>query len=131
MRCTFLTFNWVKLSKGPEVNSEPTHFLIFMNNGKTLHRFDGMLCSYQGPDQLQLLSGHWQTERHWISWDLKKPNLLKNNPNNTRNNMKSQIKNKKNNSISLWHYQLLPIVSYHFLVILLEGANHEHSSQNN
>ena len=45
--------------------------------------------------------------------------------------MKSQIKNKKSNSISLWHYQLLPIVSYHFLVILLEGANHEHSSQNN
>ena len=45
--------------------------------------------------------------------------------------MKSQVKNKKDRSISLWNYQLLPIVSCHFLVILLEGANREQSSQNN
>ena len=45
--------------------------------------------------------------------------------------MKSQVKNKKDRSISLWNYQLLPIVSFHFLVILLEGANREQSSQNN
>ena len=29
---------------------------------------------------------------------------VENNPNNTRNNMKSQIKNKKDRSISLWSY---------------------------
>ena len=37
-----------------------------------------------------------QAKRYWISWDLEKPNLLENNPNNTMNNMKSWIQNKKN-----------------------------------
>ena len=60
-----------------------------------------------------------------------KTQFIKNNPNNTGNNTKSQVKNKKGRSISLWNYQLLPIVSNHFLVILLEGANREQSSQNN
>ena len=46
--------------------------------------------------QLQLFSGHLQPKKSWISLDLKKPNLLGKNPNNTRNNMKIQIKNKKN-----------------------------------
>ena len=83
------------------MNSEPTRLPTFMNNGKAL---DDMACSYQYPDQLQLLPGHWQAKRYWISWDLQKPNLLENNPNNTKNNMKSQIKIKKNRGISLWNY---------------------------
>ena len=32
------------------------------------------------------------------------PNLLEKYPNNTRNNMKSQIKKRKNRRISLWNY---------------------------
>ena len=34
----------------------------------------------------------------------QKPNFLENNPNNSRNNKKSQIKNRNNRSISLWNY---------------------------
>ena len=36
---------------------------------------------------------------------LQKPSLLENNLSNTRNNMKSKIKNKKNGSISQWNYE--------------------------
>ena len=93
---TSLIFTWVKLCKKPEMNSEPTQFL---NNGKVFPSLADMTCSYQCPDQLLLLSRHWQARRYWISWDLPKPNLLENNPNNIRNNMKSQIKNR-NGSIS-------------------------------
>ena len=53
----------------------------------------------QCSDQFQFLPGHWQAKRYWISWDLKKLNLFKNNLNNTRNNIKSQIQNKKNGEI--------------------------------
>ena len=77
------------------MNSEPIHFLTLMNNGKAFSNLDGMAFSYQCSDQFQFLPGLWQTKRYWISWDLKKPNLLKNDLNNTRNNMKSQIQNKK------------------------------------
>ena len=85
--------------KRPEVNSEPTHFLTLMNNGKAFSSLDGMACSYQCSDQFQFLPGLWQAKRYWISWDPKKPNLFKNNLNNTRNNLKSQIQNKKNGGI--------------------------------
>ena len=34
----------------PEVNSEPSNFLTFMNNDKAFHSLDGMACSYQCPD---------------------------------------------------------------------------------
>ena len=53
--------------KRPKVNSEPTHFLAFVNNS-----LDGMACSYQCSNQFQFLPGHWPAKRHWI---LKKPNL--------------------------------------------------------
>ena len=85
--------------KRPEVNSEPTHFLTLMNNGKAFSSLDGMACSYQC---LTSFSFYQDTDkpRYWISWDLKNPaNLFKNNLNNTRNNMKSQIQNKKNGGI--------------------------------
>ena len=55
-----------------EVNSEPIHFLIFMNNSKAFSSLDGMACSYQCSDQFQFLPGHWPAKRYWI---LKKPNL--------------------------------------------------------
>ena len=61
-------------------------------------------------------------------------NLLDKNSNNGRNNMKSQIKNKKNRSIKFVEL-LIPtlnkFISYQFLHILLEGVNDEQSSQNN
>ena len=107
VRHTSLTFSCVKLCKWPEVNSEPTWrswIIKFNNNGKAFPIFDGMGCSYSCHDQLYFLPGHWQAWRYRISWDLQKPNSLENNPNNSRNNMKSQIKNKKNRSISLWKY---------------------------
>ena len=66
---------------------------------KTFSSLDGMACSYKCSDQFQFLPGLWQAKRCWISWDLKKPNLLKNNLNNIRNNVKSQIRNKKNGGI--------------------------------
>ena len=81
--------------KRPEVNTEPTHFPTLMNNGKAFSSLDSMACSYQCSDQFQFLPGHWQAKKYWISWDLKTPNLFKNNLNNTRNNLKSQIQNKK------------------------------------
>ena len=93
MRHTYLfTFYLNKIKcKKPKVNTEPTHFPILMNNG--------MACSYQCSDQFQFLPEHWPAKRYWISLDLKKTNLFKNNLNNTRNNMKSQIQNKKNGGI--------------------------------
>ena len=49
--------------------------------------------------------------------------------------MKSQIKNKKNISIYKFAELLVPslnkFISYQFLLILLEGANYEQTSQNN
>ena len=67
-----------------------------MNNVKAFPTFDGIICSYQCPDQLQLLPEYWQAKRYRISWDHQKRNLLENNPNHTRDNMKSQIENKRN-----------------------------------
>ena len=66
-------------------------------------------CSYQCPDQLQLLPGHWQTKRYWIFLDLQKPGLLENNPSNTSRNMKSDVKNKKNGSRYKFVELLIPI----------------------
>ena len=61
-------------------------------------------------------------------------NLFDKNSNNSRNNMKSQIKNKKNRSIKFVEL-LIPtlnkFISYQFLHTLLEGVNDEQSSQNN
>ena len=96
---TFLTLTWVRSNVRPEVNTEPTHFLTLMNNGKAFSSLDGMACSYQCSEQFQFLLGHWQVKRYWIPWDLKKPNLFNNNLNNTRNNTKSRIQNKKNGGI--------------------------------
>ena len=70
-----------------------------MNNDKAFSRLDGMACSSQCSDQFQFLPGLWQDKQYWISWDIKKPNLFKNNLNNTRNNMKSKIENKTNGGI--------------------------------
>ena len=61
-----------------------------------------MACSYQCPERLHLLPGHWP-KRSWISSDLQKQNLFANNPSNIKNNTKSQIKNK-NQSLNLWNY---------------------------
>ena len=66
---------------------------------KTFSSLDGMTCSYQCSDQFQFLPGLWQAKRCWISWDPKKPNLLKNDLINIRNNVKSQIRNKNNGGI--------------------------------
>ena len=85
--------------KRPEVNSEPNHFLTLMNNSKAFSSLNGMACSYQCSDQFQFLRGHRPAERYWISWDLKKPYLCKNNLNNTRNNIKSHTQHKKNGGI--------------------------------
>ena len=74
--------------KRPEVKSEPTYFLTLMNDGKAFSSLDGI--------QLPV---PWQTKKYWISWDLKKPNFSKNNLNNTRNNIKSQIQTKENGGI--------------------------------
>ena len=88
--CKVLLFTGVKLCKRPEVNSESTHFV---SKGISWFRW-----------HVQLLRWHWQAKRYCISWDLQKSNLLENNPNNTRNNMNSQIKTKKNRKISSWNY---------------------------
>ena len=59
-------------------------------------------------------------------------NLLDKNSNNSRNDMKFQIKNKKNRSIKFMGL-LIPtlnkFISYQFLHILLDGVHHEQSSQ--
>ena len=41
----FLTLFWVKLNLRPEVNSQPTHFLTLMNNGKVFSSLDGVAYS--------------------------------------------------------------------------------------
>ena len=98
MRHTYLFNSYLSKIKceRPEMKSEPTHFLTLMNNGKAFSSLDGMACSYQCSDQFQFLPGLWQAKRYWISCYLKKWNLFKNNLNNTRNNVKPQIQNKKN-----------------------------------
>ena len=42
MKNTSLTFTWKNLCKRPEINSEPAHFLTFMNNSKAFPSFGGM-----------------------------------------------------------------------------------------
>ena len=75
MRHTYLFHFYLNKTiwKRPEVHSEHTHFLTFMNNGKVFSSLDYMTCSFQCFGQFQLLPGHWQAKRYWISWDLKNP----------------------------------------------------------
>ena len=101
MRHSSLSFTWIRVFKRPEVNSESTLFLIFMNNGRVFTSLDALTCTCQCPDQFQLLPRHWQAKRCWISPDIHKFNLLENNPNKTRNNKKFQIENKENGSVGL------------------------------
>ena len=75
-----------------------------MNNGKAFPSLDGTACSISWHDQSQFQPGHWQAKKYWIPCDLQTPNLLEKNSNNSRNNMKSKIKNEKNRSTSLWNY---------------------------
>ena len=78
------------------MSTEPTHFLTLMNNDKAFSSLDGMACSYQCSDQFQFLPGHWQAKVLDFLRPSKKPaNLFKNNLDNTRNNMKSQIQKKE------------------------------------
>ena len=79
MRHTYLfNFYLSKIEcKRPEVNTEPTHFLTPMNNGRAFSSLDGMACSCQCSDQFQFLPEHWPAKRYWISWDFKKPIYLK------------------------------------------------------
>ena len=94
--------------------------------------FSQVACSYQCPHQFQLLPGHWP-KRYWISRKLQKTSLFVNSPSNTRNNMKSQIKNKSNRSFNFG----ISISTLNkkrrdqCLLALLEGKNHEHLHQNN
>ena len=39
------------------MNSEPTHFLSFMNNGKAFPSFDGMACSYSALTNFSICQG--------------------------------------------------------------------------
>ena len=73
------------------MNSEPTHFLTFMNTSKAFSSLDGM----------QLLRPVSISTRTLTSQKLLNSykTQLKINLNNTRNNIKSQIKNKKNGPI--------------------------------
>ena len=89
MRHTSLTFTWVKLCKRPDVNSEPTHFLTFMNNGKVFPSLGIMQLPMPWPAP----ASNWPlaSQKYWIPWDLQKPDLLENNPIKIRSNMKSQI----------------------------------------
>ena len=92
-----------------------------MNNGKAFSSLDGMVCSYQCSDQFQFLPGVWQAKKYWISWDLKKPNLFKNNLNNTRNNKKFQIQKKKNGGIGelpITLNKVIRIQGTYFVVIM-------------
>ena len=115
--------------KRPEMNNEPTHFLTFMNNSKAFSSLDGLACSYQCSDQFRFLPGHWSVKRYWISWDLEKPNSFKKNLNNTRNNIKSQILNKKNGGIvELLIPKLNKIISNQGYLF---RCNYEKSSQSN
>ena len=70
--------------------------------------------------------GNWQAKRYCISWDLKKPKLFKNNLNNTRNNVKSRIQNKKNAGIVELLITLNKIIRKYFVVY-----NYEQLLQNN
>ena len=119
------------ICKRPEVNSKPTHFLTFMSNDKAFFSLNDMACSYLCSEQLLLLLGHWQGKRNWISWYLGKPNLLENNPNNTRNNIKTSLKFKTNRTeevlvCGITNTNIKQNISYQFLLILLENMNHCH-----
>ena len=114
MRHTSLTFPRVKLCKKLEVNSGPTHFLLFMNNGKAFPSLDGMVCSYQCPDQ-QASTRSLESQKLLDFLRPSKPNLLENSPNNTKNN-KSKTKNKikqKCTFVELLIPTLNKIISYH------------------
>ena len=91
------TFNFT-LNVRPEMSTEPTHFLRLMNNVKAFSNLDSMACNYQC---LTSFSFYQDTgkPKYWISWDLKKPNLFKNNLNKIRNNFKSKIKKERNGGI--------------------------------
>ena len=66
------------------------HFLAYI---------DDMACCYLCFDQFQFLPGTLASQGIGFLETLKNPaNLFKNNLNNTRNNMKSQIQNNNNNN---------------------------------
>ena len=71
-----------------------------MNNGWAFSSLDGNPWH----DQPQFLPGQWQAKKCWISRDLQTSDLIDKNSNSSRSNMKSQIKSKKNKSVSLRNY---------------------------
>ena len=60
-----------------------------------------------------------RSQIYWVFWDIKKPDLFKNNTSNTMN------------FLELLMPTLSKISSYQFLLILLERNIYEESSQNN
>ena len=113
------------ICKRPEVNSKPTHFLTFMNNDKAFFSLNDMASSYLCSEQFHVLLGHWQGKRNWISWYLEKPSLLENNPNNTRNNIKTN-RTEEVLVCGITNTNIKQNISYQFLLILLENMNHCH-----
>ena len=89
-----------------------------MNSGKEFSSLDDKACSYQCPDKFQLLPGQWQAKSYWISWDHQWPNFLENNPNNTKNNMKSQIWNKRTKEVSVCERNYYTSILTYFLRIM-------------
>ena len=75
-----------------------------INKGKAFPSLDGMTGNYPRHDQFQFLPGHWKIQNVLDFLRPTKTNLSGNNSKSSRNNMKSQIKNKKSRSISLWNY---------------------------
>ena len=107
------------ICKRPEVNSKPTHFLTFMNNDKAFFSLNDMASSYLCSEQFHVLLGHWQGKRNWISWYLEKPSLLENNPNNTRNNIKTN-RTEEVLVCGITNTNIKQNITYQFLLILLE-----------
>ena len=71
-----------------------------MNNGKIFSSFGGMQLLLSSLSLYQGIEG----KMYWISWDLRKPDLLENNTSNTKKKIKPQIKNKMKRSTNFWNY---------------------------
>ena len=104
-----------------------------MNTCKAFPGLDDMACSNPWHDLLQFLPEHWQAKKYWISWHLQTPNLLEKILITAGRIISLKLKTKKtkvqvcgitNTNMKQIYYLLV-------LLILLEGANHEKSSQNN
>ena len=120
------------ICKKTKVNSEPTHFLTFMNNGKAFPSLNQMTCSYSAQAKFSFYEGTDKPRRIGFFKTFKNPIYQKIILITPGIIWSLKLKAKRTEEVLVLEL-LIPtlneIVRYQFLLVLLKL--YEQSSQNN